>query len=49
MEERLLPVFWACGVTPQVAIESAKPSICITHYPGSLLITDKLNISLAAF
>jgi uncharacterized protein YcsI (UPF0317 family) len=49
MDEGLLPVFWACGVTPQVAIESAKPSICITHYPGSLLITDKLNISLAAF
>ena len=49
MQEGLLPVFWACGVTPQVAIESAKPSICITHYPGSLLITDKLNISLAAF
>jgi len=49
MEEGLLPVFWACGVTPQVAAESAKPAICITHYPGSLLITDKLNISLAAF
>jgi uncharacterized protein YcsI (UPF0317 family) len=49
MEDGLLPVFWACGVTPQVAIESAKPSICITHYPGSLLITDKLNASLAAF
>jgi uncharacterized protein YcsI (UPF0317 family) len=49
MEDGLLPVFWACGVTPQVAIESAKPSICITHYPGSLLISDKLNISLAAF
>jgi len=43
-----LPVFWACGVTPQVAVELAKPRICITHYPGSLLITDKLNVSLAA-
>jgi hypothetical protein len=43
-----LPVFWACGVTPQVALESAKPPICITHYPGSLLITDNLNLSLAA-
>jgi len=43
-----LPVFWACGVTPQVALESAKPPICITHYPGSLLITDKLSVSLAA-
>jgi len=33
-------VFWACGVTPQVAITNAKPSICITHAPGHMLITD---------
>jgi uncharacterized protein YcsI (UPF0317 family) len=43
-----LPVFWACGVTPQVAVEAAKPSICITHKPGSMLITDRKNASLAA-
>jgi len=43
-----LPVFWGCGVTPQVAIEAARPSICITHKPGSMLITDKKNTSLAA-
>ena len=43
-----LPVFWACGVTPQVAVEAARPSICITHKPGSMLITDKHNTSLAA-
>jgi len=43
-----LPVFWACGVTPQVAIEAARPPICITHKPGSMLITDKKNSSLAA-
>jgi uncharacterized protein YcsI (UPF0317 family) len=41
-------VFWACGVTPQVAIEQARPPICITHKPGSMLITDRLNTSLAA-
>lgn len=35
-----VPVFWACGVTPQAAIQSAKPPICITHAPGSMLITD---------
>lgn len=35
-----IPVFWACGVTPQAAIQAAKPSICITHAPGSMLITD---------
>jgi len=35
-----LPVFWACGVTPQAAIERAKPEFCITHAPGCMLITD---------
>lgn len=34
------PVFWACGVTPQVAIMQAKLPICITHKPGHMLITD---------
>lgn len=35
-----VPVFWACGVTPQAAIESAKPDLCITHAPGHMLVTD---------
>lgn len=35
-----VPVFWACGVTPQVAVQNAKPSLCITHAPGQMLITD---------
>jgi uncharacterized protein YcsI (UPF0317 family) len=35
-----IPVFWACGVTPQEALRHAKPSLCITHAPGSMLITD---------
>jgi len=35
-----VPVFWACGVTPQAAIQLAKPSLCITHAPGAMLITD---------
>ncbi|MGH1539720.1 MAG: putative hydro-lyase [Arenicella sp.] len=38
-----IPVFWGCGVTPQVAIRNAKPPICITHVPGKMLITDKRN------
>lgn len=42
------PVFWACGVTPQAAIAQAKPEFCITHAPGSMLITDLLNNDLAA-
>lgn len=40
IEEDQIPVFWACGVTPQVAIERAKLPICITHKPGHMLITD---------
>ena len=35
-----VPVFWACGVTPQVAIKAAQLPICITHKPGCMLITD---------
>ena len=44
-----LPVFWACGVTPQAAIEQARPAFCITHAPGAMLITDLLNQQLASF
>lgn len=35
-----IPVFWACGVTPQSAIRLAKPKIAITHEPGHMLMTD---------
>lgn len=38
--EGQIPVFWACGVTPQVAIEAAALPICITHRPGHMLISD---------
>jgi uncharacterized protein YcsI (UPF0317 family) len=41
------PVFWACGVTPQVAVEQSKPPFCITHAPGAMLVTDQLNSRLA--
>jgi uncharacterized protein YcsI (UPF0317 family) len=44
-----LPVFWACGVTPQAAIQQACPAFCITHAPGAMLITDLLNHQLASF
>jgi uncharacterized protein YcsI (UPF0317 family) len=43
-----LPVFWACGVTPQAAVAAVKPEFCITHAPGSMLITDLRNAKLAA-
>ena len=42
-----LPVFWACGVTPQAAITLAKPDFCITHAPGAMLITDLLNQNMS--
>jgi hypothetical protein len=32
-----LPVFWACGVTPQAAMTRARPEFCITHAPGAML------------
>jgi uncharacterized protein YcsI (UPF0317 family) len=44
-----IPLFWGCGVTPQLAVENARPPICITHTPAHMLITDRLNASLAVF
>jgi uncharacterized protein YcsI (UPF0317 family) len=41
------PVFWACGVTSTLAVLSAKPSLCITHSPGFMFVTDVLNEQLA--
>ena len=35
-----VPVFWACGVTPQEAIKNAKPRIAITHAPGYMFVSD---------
>jgi len=42
-----LPVFWACGVTPQSVVRNARPPLCITHTPGHMLVTDLRNASLA--
>ncbi len=42
-----IPVFWACGVTPQAAIAVARPQFCITHYPGAMLVTDRLSSGFA--
>jgi uncharacterized protein YcsI (UPF0317 family) len=35
-----VPVFWACGVTPQLALLAAQPEIAITHSPGCMFVTD---------
>jgi len=42
-----IPVFWACGVTPQVICLNAKPEIAITHYPGKLFVADQLMAETA--
>ena len=42
-----LPVFWACGVTPQAAIMAAKPPLVITHSPGCMFVTDLRDEELA--
>lgn len=35
-----VPVFWACGVTPQAVVMQSKPDFVITHAPGHMLVTD---------
>lgn len=42
-----VPVFWACGVTPQAVMEQAKLPFAITHNPGHMLVTDRLNAEFA--
>jgi uncharacterized protein YcsI (UPF0317 family) len=40
IDEQQVSVFWACGVTPQAALQSAQLPLCITHAPGRMLISD---------
>lgn len=42
-----LPVFWACGVTPQSVITAAMLPFAITHAPGCMLVTDLKNANLS--
>ncbi len=42
-----VPVFWACGVTPQAIVMESRPDFCITHAPGAMLVTELLNQRLA--
>jgi uncharacterized protein YcsI (UPF0317 family) len=42
-----IPVFWACGVTPQAVVMAAKPPLAITHSPGCMFLTDVLDETLA--
>jgi uncharacterized protein YcsI (UPF0317 family) len=40
LPDGLVPVFWACGVTPQAAAEAARPPLMIAHAPAHSFITD---------
>lgn len=44
-----VPVFWACGVTPQAVAMRAKPDIMITHSPGHMFISDIREEELSIF
>lgn len=44
-----LPVFWACGVTPQAVVAASRPEFAITHAPGHMLVTDLTNARMSAF
>jgi uncharacterized protein YcsI (UPF0317 family) len=35
-----VPVFWACGVTPQAVAMQARPPLLLTHAPGHMFVTD---------
>jgi uncharacterized protein YcsI (UPF0317 family) len=35
-----VPVFWACGVTPQAVAQEARPALLLTHKPGHMFLTD---------
>lgn len=40
LEPDEVPVFWACGVTPQTVIRTARPDFAVTHAPGHMFVTD---------
>ena len=43
-----LPVFWACGVTPQAVAQASRPELMITHAPGHMFVTDRTDTELEA-
>ena len=42
-----IPLYWACGVTPQLVLQSAKIDISITHSPGKMFVTDLTDEDMA--
>lgn len=49
IKEGEIPVYWACGVTPQSVLMASRPAFCMTHAPGHMLVTDRRNAELATF
>jgi uncharacterized protein YcsI (UPF0317 family) len=47
VQESEIPVFWACGVTPQSALENAALPLAITHAPGCMFVSDVRDEALA--
>ena len=41
-----VPVFWACGVTPQEALRAARLPFAITHAPGHMFVADLVDSEL---
>jgi uncharacterized protein YcsI (UPF0317 family) len=41
-----IPVFWACGVTPQAVAMASRPPLLITHKPGHMFVTDLRDAEL---
>ena len=46
IEDGEVPVFWACGVTPQAVALETRPRLMITHSPGHMFVTDRLESNL---
>jgi uncharacterized protein YcsI (UPF0317 family) len=49
IHEGEVPVFWACGVTPQAALMASKPPFAITHAPGHMFLCDPKDSDYAVF
>lgn len=43
----LVPLYWACGVTPQAVAMASKSELMITHSPGHMFVTDLKDEDLA--
>jgi uncharacterized protein YcsI (UPF0317 family) len=46
VHEDEVPVFWACGVTSQEALQSARLELAITHSPGCMFVSDLTALDL---